>query len=823
MPRQYHDHHSARIFTAFLIAFAIGANALGGPTTTVSATTSPSTQPAAPPPPQAAFPLAQAATQGEAASITLRGINAQINNGGELSGIEQQAPLLSDEINNRLAESPSLLASHPSLQLLHQQENDWTEIEHTLADWKGVLQQRGDRLKQAADQISDLAGAWNKEQQVVDYWLIHAKHTELLSSAQASVAKTRTQIDQTSADLLSARIRLFAIEQAIDTHDARVLDVLDSVQQARDEAFSRLLVHDSPPFWSLFRTSNAGGKFTLQGQDSLDRQFSEVRDYLSQRLEILAALVVLLLVLASLLIWIHRRIRKWCEKTPQLGEATRVFASPIATALVLSLLVSAWIFPRAPRLLSAAIEAAALIPTVLILRRLIDRRWFAPLDALVVFYFLDQIRLIAAAMPELARTLLLIEMAGGVALVLAVLHPLRRPSQTPPFETPAPAKTSPIKIPLAKPVRWVAYLLLVVFSLALIADVVGYVSVANLLGDAALGSAYVAVVIYACARIITGFLTIALHSRFLTRLRLVREHQPLILRRLNVILIWIAAAAWLGSVLSILSIAPAAWDLAHRILTANLHYGQISLSLGNVLIFAFTVWLSVQISRFVRFVLEEDVYERFALPSGIPYAVSKMLNYVILLTGFFVAVSALGYDMTKFTILAGAFGVGLGFGMQNIVNNFVSGLILLFERPVKVGDVIQMSDTTGVVSHIGIRASIIRTQSSAEVIIPNGNLISNQVTNWTLSNRQRGIEIKLATAPSAKPAEVIDLLKKTAAAHKQITDTPPPEAFLTDFTADAFHYELHAWTNSAEQWTQIRSDLAVAIYDALATRNIPLR
>ncbi|MGA2441968.1 MAG: mechanosensitive ion channel domain-containing protein [Tepidisphaeraceae bacterium] len=805
------------MFATFLVACAIGTTAAASPITTrpattapatTSPTTAPSTQPAAPPPPQAPFSLAGAATQGESVAATLRGINAQLNNGGQLSDIEQETPVLSSEINNRLAESASLLASHPSLQLLQQQEIDWTEIEHTLADWKGVLQQRGDRLNQATDQISHLAATWDQEQQVVDYWLKHAKHTDLLSAAEASVAKTRAQIVQTSTDLHNARIRLFAIEQAIDTQNARVLDVLDSVQQARDEAFNRLLVHDSPPLWNLFRSRNAGGEVALQGQDSLSRQVNEVRDYLSQRRELLAGLVVLLLVLASVLLWIRRRIQKWCQETPQLAEATRVFASPIATALVLSLLFTAWIFPRAPRLLSAAIEAAALIPTVIILRRLIDRRWFTALNALVVFYFLDQIRLIAAAIPELVRTLLLIEMAGGAALILAILHPPRRDPQKP---------------PVAKPVRWVAYLLLVVFSVALIADVLGYVSLANLLGDAALGSAYTAVVFYAGARIISGFLTIALHSRFLTRLQLVREHHQLILRRLNMILFWIASAAWLWGVLSILSIAPAAWDLAHRILTANLSYGQISVSLGNVLIFAFTIWLSVQMSRFVRFVLEEDVYERFTLPSGIPYAISKMLNYVILLIGFFVAVSALGYDMTKFTILVGAFGVGLGFGMQNIVNNFVSGLILLFERPVKVGDLIQMGDTTGVVKHIGIRASIIRTPNSAEIIIPNGNLISNQVTNWTLSNRQRGIEIKVAVGPSAKPMEVIELLKKTAAAHKRITDNPPPEAFLIDFSADAFNYELHAWTNSAEEWVQIRSDLAVAIHDVLVALNISLR
>ena len=238
MPRESHVPHPPHrifMFTAFLMACAIGTTAAASPITTrpaitAPATTSPttalSTQPAAPPPPQAPFSLADAATQGESAAATLRSINTQLTNGGQQSDIEQEAPVLSSEINNRLAEGASLLASHPSLQLLQQQEIDWAEIEHTLADWKRVLQQRGDRLKQATDQIAHLAAAWDQEQQVVDYWLIHSKHTDLLSAAEASVAKTRAQIVQTSTDLRNARIGLFAIEQAIDTQNARVLDAL---------------------------------------------------------------------------------------------------------------------------------------------------------------------------------------------------------------------------------------------------------------------------------------------------------------------------------------------------------------------------------------------------------------------------------------------------------------------------------------------------------------------------------------------------------------------------------------------------------------------
>jgi len=121
-----------------------------------------------------------------------------------------------------------------------------------------------------------------------------------------------------------------------------------------------------------------------------------------------------------------------------------------------------------------------------------------------------------------------------------------------------------------------------------------------------------------------------------------------------------------------------------------LEVGSLAISLGNVLAFLITVWAAFLLSRFLHFMLEEDIYPRVRLARGVPYAISTMVNYVILLVGFLFAVAAMGIDMTNFTILAGAFGVGQGFGLQNIVNNFVSGLILLFERPVNVGDVIQV-------------------------------------------------------------------------------------------------------------------------------------
>jgi small-conductance mechanosensitive channel len=199
-----------------------------------------------------------------------------------------------------------------------------------------------------------------------------------------------------------------------------------------------------------------------------------------------------------------------------------------------------------------------------------------------------------------------------------------------------------------------------------------------------------------------------------------------------------------------------------------------------------------------------------------------MLHYIILLIGFFVALGALGIDLTKVTILAGAFSVGIGFGLQNVINNFVSGLILLFERPIKVGDVIEVGGIVGEVSRIGIRASVIRAADGSEVIVPNGSLISSQVTNWTFSDRSRAVEISVNVAGGADPQRVVELLKRTAAGYPGVGKQPSPQVYVTNFSAGAVTFQLRVWTDRQEDWAQLRSDLSVALNDALAREKIPI-
>ncbi|MBW2237329.1 MAG: mechanosensitive ion channel, partial [Deltaproteobacteria bacterium] len=169
-----------------------------------------------------------------------------------------------------------------------------------------------------------------------------------------------------------------------------------------------------------------------------------------------------------------------------------------------------------------------------------------------------------------------------------------------------------------------------------------------------------------------------------------------------------------------------------------------------------------------------------------------------------------------------ALGVGIGFGLQTVVNNFVSGVILLFERPVRVGDRVQIADLLGVVTHIGLRASRIRTFDGSDVIVPNGDLIASQLINWTLSDAKRRIILPVGVAYGTDPEKVLAILEGVARENPEVLDDPPPETLFRNFGDSSLDFELRAWTESERGWNPVRSDLAVSISRAFAEAGIQI-
>jgi small-conductance mechanosensitive channel len=359
------------------------------------------------------------------------------------------------------------------------------------------------------------------------------------------------------------------------------------------------------------------------------------------------------------------------------------------------------------------------------------------------------------------------------------------------------------------------YLFLGTFAVGLAAGIIGYVRLAHLLTAGIIAGGVMALALYASVRVVGSVLAFALRVWPLRALHMVLHHRDLLERRLYRLLVWAAIISWVARYLNYIGLLEPVLSLGQAVLAARLERGAISTSVGDALAFLLTVWVAYLLSAFIRFMLNEDVYPHMHITPGQSYAASSLLHYVILALGFVVGIGLLGVSLTTVTVLAGAFGVGIGFGLQSIVNNFVSGLILLFERPIHVGDTVELGELLGVVRRIGIRASVVHTGQGADIIVPNSQLVTEKVTNWTFTDRLRRIDLPVSVNYGAAPQKVIELLQTVAGAHPQVLREPPPLALFMGYGDSAINFELQAWPNHFQHWAQVRSDLAVAIYDAV--------
>lgn len=786
-----------------MLVLALGTHRVSAFAAEADSTDKPAAAEKAPTPP-AAIPLAELSAQADAATVSLREIQSHAAPLDEIAVVAKELPALTREIEARAKENAAILAQRPALELLRNVERGWQTVRSTVTSWLEILDERIATLDRDLARLDELEGVWK-----ATLGLARKENapSELISRAESllgAIAAARRTTEDQRALALRLQARVSALE-------FRVSEAIESIRQVRNATLERVFTRDSPALWDRDWRKSAGERIAVGSQDTREAQWETLRSYSERHAGRILLHGALFVLVSAFFYWTRRRLTAWAAEDPGLQHASSVVAYPVATALVLSLLISRWMYPEAPRLLWALIGAAALLPTILVLRRLASTYLLPLLYAVVVFFFVDQVRMITAAIALVPRLIFLAEMLGGAGFLLWFLATLRRGASATP-----PQKSS-------RMVRLGVQVACVLFGATALANAAGYVALANLLGNAVLRSMNFGLILYAVVQIFDALIAMALRVRPLTLFGMVRRHCELLRVRIRFVLSAAALILWSLFALERLSVRERVIEGIGDTLTAELSVGAIAISLADVLSFLLAVWAAFVVSRFVQFVLDEEVYPHAKLKRGIPYAISRTVHYSILVAGFFVAMGVIGVDMTKFTILAGAFTVGVGFGLQNIFNNFVSGLILLFERPVQVGDVIQIDDTAGVVERIGIRASIVRTSNGSEVIVPNGKLISERLVNWTFSDHQRGIELVVSVTLGSDPTQVIAILERAALEHDEVLKTPPPQALLTRLGPDWMGFELRAGTNQVEDWMKVRSELYVAATMALKAAGIALR
>jgi hypothetical protein len=382
-----------RLFLGGFLALAIfivttAARGEQGPTSPPAAAAEPASQ--AP-----SIPLAEVTTQIESVSGRLRDLKAELSSDPIMETVAAQLPLLTREIDARLGETRKLVAQRPSLEMLARLEADWRRLRAGLSDWARDLTGRVTRLDREIGQLDALTESWEKTQNAAGTSNAPPEILRRIESLLAGISQARKAVD-------GQRARAWSTQNRVALQDVRIAEALSSIAQAREDVFHRLYLQDSPAIWSVEVRSHAPNDLLEEGRSSFATQWTALRVYAEREPVWFLIHAAVFIALSAALYLARAPIRRQLQ-----GEraAALVFEMPIASALMLSVFAARWIYPQAPRMLSATLIALALVPSVMILRRLINGSLRPIFYALVAFFFLDQVRALATAVQVLPRLL----------------------------------------------------------------------------------------------------------------------------------------------------------------------------------------------------------------------------------------------------------------------------------------------------------------------------------------------------------------------------------------------------------------------------------
>ena len=346
--------------------------------------------------------------------------------------------------------------------------------------------------------------------------------------------------------------------------------------------------------------------------------------------------------------------------------------------------------------------------------------------------------------------------------------------------------------------------------LSILGNIVGYFEFSQFIINQVSAAIVLAALFHISSFVITDILKLFLLSDRLQRFNSISKNYNTIKVSLQRVVRLLAVVAWLVVTLKNSGFYVEVTLPIKQFLFADRSIGSVNYSISGLILFFFTIYLSTKLSRILEEIFKEDLNREGSSQKRNVGALTILVRYGVITIGLLIAIAFSGLPVENITIIIGALGVGIGFGLQNIFNNLVSGFILAVERPIQIGDIVQVDTFTGEVQDIGIRASKVRTFDGSEVIIPNGDLISRNVINWTHSDRFRRIELFVGVAYGTDTEKVIQLLKEAISKCEVIRTEPEPIVVFHQFGESSLDFRVLCWTR-IEDFLVGRSDLSILI------------
>lgn len=618
------------------------------------------------------------------------------------------------------------------------------------------------------------------------------------------VDETIDDIDRAAAVVAASVTKSLDLERQGNALLAQVDGAKADVLASIADQDRRLLTIDAPPLWEAASGEAARKSIDIGMRESLAIDAAFGRDYDAAHVNATRVSIAGAILLLPVMLWLRSRARRAMDARQATEDSVYVLLRPWAAWLVLVAMEEVFFGFRGPMIRQEVVIVLAWIPVLLLL----------PPQMLTIFgpwayltaacYFLNAGASFLVANELWYRTLLLFIDVLALGNFVWLRLRLRRSS----LLVSTPNKRAVLRVLLVGAIA--------VLMVALGCNVLGNVSLATMLTGAVLDSSYVALVLYAGATVLVALFQ-ALRP---TVSRLATQNASSLLdvsARLGRTLLIIA---WVVAVLRLFRIYRPLLDWAIAVLSYHIRIGVLSISLGSSAGFVAAVWVATYLAKTIRLVLSQDVLPKISLPRGLGNTISTLTYYAILFLGLLVALAIAGFHIGELAIVFGALSVGIGFGLQDVVKNFVSGLILMFERPIQPGDSVDVAGVSGTVREIGMRATILATADGAHVVVPNGMLLADKLTNWTLRGNSRRITVSVITSYGIDPQKTLELLARLATKVEGIASAPAPVAILTGLTAGALEFSLMAWTKDETDWVHTRSLLNVSIRDGLAEAGV---
>ncbi len=637
-------------------------------------------------------------------------------------------------------------------------------------------------LTEAIQDVESRRRTWLAAQNRWDEW--RSQLSKDLALKSVADAFTRATMDINEAlDILSRKLEpLLAVQQQAGDIGAKIRGLTDQIDVIMAQQRGGTLRGGMPNIISIaylqqlieLATEPSGLIKTLTAPDPA---------FLTEK----GWVIVLQVVVFVLMFTLVRRYRSRLLDNPDrrfLGKR------PVSLSLFVTIFTLSFLYGSPPTLWRVLIQTVAGVVTARLVSAFVKEPWIKRAIYILILVMIGFQALLIAGVPmALMRLFLLVWSVAGIA-----------------YFGWRGRKGAAAGNPAAR--VWLLRLVVVVFVVITVANVIGFGNFAVQVMDGAIRTSILLLMGWAGIRLVRVALELGAESLPTGKLLLIRQNADAILRRViffinSVIVIFVAAN---------LLVAWKLYDIPVEALQAFFSFGMTigeqKITLGLVVAALLILYGAFALSWGLQALLMEKVLSSRQMDTGARLSIVRLIHYALVLVGFLVALSALGFELKNVTIIGGALGVGIGFGMQAIVNNFVSGLILLFERPIKVGDVIQLSDgQRGRVLNLGLRATTIQTFDRAEIVVPNGDLISNQVTNWTLGDRSMRLTIPVGVAYGSDVETVMRVLMAIATESTQVLKDPQPMVLFLNFGDSSLDFQLRVWISDFNDRRIIQSAL----------------